>query len=594
MKCPYCGAANADSRKTCYFCGADLPKMSMPLVRPARPARRDEDKPKQPSKPRRKLSWLWLVVSGLLVILAVLAGAVFIPQYVQSSSSKNSDLVIIANTATDTPTPAPTFTPTLTNTPVILPTLIPTDTATPEGEVATVNATQVAGTVATAATIAATNVATPTEVPPANFKLLYAEKSGTASSNLDAILRMDSQGQNSKEILSQSGLYLTDQSSIISQPYLSPDGTLLAVHVDENGDGTESELMLLPVDGSPAVRVSSRSFNAGKAAYEGFSKDSNFFAFTELDSSGKELTTQVVTRQGDRVNSFRDSEFVAFLPNSQKIVMVNRSDTSQKVQGISIGDITNGSTTQLFTTVDDGYAMVSQALGNIYFFDTDASRLLQIPTDGGRAITITDLAKSSTHPPSAYLSPDGKFIMLFEAQGTTLYKFRLMEPGTQQDVSISTSYNQYANSGTVFPAFVSQPAAVFSPDDNYVAYAATASNGTSELMLSKTDGSGSVVVTKQDHPLDFEFTPDGNYIIVLTVNTNSPAGTLQLYGIAQKASVELSNSVTSFFLSPDGSQLYYFYLDQSKKATHLMRVAVTGGTAVDLSAAITSTAWFIK
>jgi len=588
MKCPYCGAGNADNRKTCYFCGADLPKMAMPLAMPAKPARKDEVKPKQPAQPRRKISWLWLVVSGLLVVLAVLAGAVFIPQFMESSSSKNSDLVIVVNTATTTPTPAPSATPLPTNTPIILPTLFPTSAATLPAGVPTANATQ--------STTTATIVATPTPAPQANFTLLYAEKSSTASSALGAILRMDYQGQNSKVLLSQTGLYLTDQSSTIGQPYLSPDGTLLAVHVDQGGDETSSELMLLPLDGSPAVRLSSRSLNVGKAASEGFSPDSNFFIFTELDSSGKKLTTQVMTRQGDVVNSFHDSEFVAFLPNSQKIVMVNRNDTSQKAQGISIGDITNGSTTQLFTTTNDGYAMVSQASGNIYFVDTDAGRLLQIPTDGSRAKTITDLAKSSANPSHAYLSPDGKFIILLEAQGTGLYKFTLMDPDTQKTVSISASYNQYANSGTVFPVFFSQPAAVFSPDDEYVAYVAIASNGSADLMLSKTDGSGSEMVTKQDRPIDFEFTPDGNVLIVLTVSrtTSSPVGTLQLYSIQQKVSVELSNNVTSFFLSPDGSQLYYFYLDQSKNVTHLMRVAVGGGTAQDLSDTITGTAWFIK
>jgi hypothetical protein len=588
MKCPYCGAGNADSRKTCYFCGADLPRMAMPLVMPAKPSRRDESKLKQPAKPRRKLSWLWLTISGLFVILAVLAGAIFIPQFMQASSSNNSDLVIVVNTATQTYTPAPTNTPLPTSTPIILPTLIPTGAATLATTESTENATELATTSA--------SVATPTPVPPSNFSLFYAEKSSNTSSALDAILRMDYQGQSPKELLRQSGLYLADQTSLIGHSYLSPDGAILAVHIDQGSNQVGSELMLLPLDGSPSVRLSSRSMDVGQTAYEGFSPDGNFFVFTELDSSGKRLTIQVMTRQGDLVNSFRDSEFVAFLPNTQKIVMINRGDVSQKVQGISIGDITTGSSTQIFGTIHDGYAMVSQASGNVYFFDQVDDRLLQIPTNGGSAIPVTDLTKSSSKPPSALLSPDGKFIILLESQGTSLYKFRLMDPATKQAISISNSFNQYANSGAAFPVYVNQPAAVFSPDDSYVAYATTASNGMANLTLSKTDGSSSVVVTKQDRPIDFEFTPDGNYLVVLTVSrsVNSPVGSLQLYGFAQKASVELSNSVTSFFLSPDGSQLYYFYLDQSKDVTHLMRVAVSGGTAQDLSATITSPAWFIK
>lgn len=363
-----------------------------------------------------------------------------------------------------------------------------------------------------------------------------------------AIMTIRADGKDNREIYSDNDGFMIDVifregsyfsadsmaafvSSIIikEENTFSPDGKTIAL-IESTGD-----ILLLNKEVSSQVSVAGGDIFF---IFRGFSPDGKYFGFTDLDDGTP--TLRIVDLSGKEVFSADNRYFGDFLPDSQKLVVVE-DDSDKGAIGLGLLDITSGEYTYLTNIEEEKAARlqiprVSPDGRTIYY--VDGNNVMSIPSKGGASASLYESDEGAL----PLIAIGTRTLAVIDSEEDSLYLVDVRK-GTKTRVA-----KDLVN-------------VVVSPNEKYMAYVTDAGNDEEDLYLAKADGSDRIRLSKNTNWFSFSFSPNKKHLAYIEGNSSSDGGSLYIVRLDGSESQRLDTGVWSFRFVEGGDYVVYVKVD---------------------------------
>jgi Tol biopolymer transport system component len=388
---------------------------------------------------------------------------------------------------------------------------------------------------------------------------IYVIQDSSTSGGFSSIMLTKADGKSDFELASDRvGYYPGESFFSLQNSFISPTGTHFFLRErDLTGD-----LLLFSNDGSIPVYLSDKS-SAGWP--EGFSPDGKFFGFTTYDQTNNEIATHIVDNRGSLILTLEGAMFGAFLPDGNKVVVVETELVDELFTSLVLADINRGDITFLASLDMNGEEVTSQYPPKpfvspegrqVYFFS--GMDLMSVPITGG---VVTTVYRFDSQASSAYFSPDKKHLVLLDVEpGFQLADLLLFDPQNNRRIRIDSDINIRGRTRSIY----GEENIKFSPDGKSVAYLAFR-DGRQELYVYNIESRQRTRLVSGSTWISFAFSLDKKRIAYIDSRSATRGGNLFISELDGSDRKRLDTDVWSFQFDARGRNIYYFTVDDASR-----------------------------
>jgi Tol biopolymer transport system component len=388
---------------------------------------------------------------------------------------------------------------------------------------------------------------------------IYVRQDTSTSGGFSSIVLSKADGKSDFELAGDRvGYYPVDSLYGLQQRFISPTGN----HFFLRERGLRGDLLLFSNDGSIPVYLSDKS-SAGWP--EGFSPDGKYLAFTTFDQTNIEIATHIVDNSGNLILTLEGAMFGAFLPDSNKVVVVETELVDEFFTSLILVDINRGDITFLASLDMDGEEVsylfpprpfVSPDGRQVYFFS--GMDLMSVPISGGAVSTVYRFDSQAS---SAYFAPDKKHLVLLDVEpGFQEADLLLFDPQSNRRIRIDSEIYIRDRIRSMY----GEENIKFSPDGKTVAYLVIRDERL-ELYVYNIERRQRTRLASGSAWISFAFSPDGKRIAYIDSRSATSGGNLFISELDGSDRKRLDTDVWSFQFDARSRNIYYFTVDDASR-----------------------------
>ena len=295
-----------------------------------------------------------------------------------------------------------------------------------------------------------------------------------------------------------------------------------------------------------------------------FTGDEKHILLNETEGENVEIFMTVVDPKGKKIGSYDDLTFIESIPNGKDALVYHweydgsgyRYFDEMGLLNFKSGDYT------FLTSLEDGdtdSGLIVSDDGKTIFFQ-DGEELISMEVSSGKTKTIFDTEEEYSVP-KFYISEDNKTMAVIADDYDSTLNTIDLRSDEKTKIDREVTY------------------ATFTPDNKGLVYMTFEDNGEYDLYYAKNDGSDKVRLVRNIRNLDYQLSPNGDYVAFLERDGSDGSGDLRVIALDEENPVHLATDVWSFRFTEDNRSIVYSKVEDIARGTpesEIYKIGING------------------